>query len=186
MNASSLALFLHIVGALGFFAAMGLEWTGLREIRSATLPAQVRSWLGIVKNASQLAMPFMLTLVITGFYMVMTDVGWVAWILVVLGALVFGMALSLAVSRPRLAALGQALSMERESLSGSFHKLANQPLLWISVQVRIMLGLGIVFLKIAQPDLGMSLLVIGVSVVLGLASAWSVNRPLRAGQPSTD
>ena len=35
MNDYSIALFLHIVGALGFFVALGLEWTGLRQIRSA-------------------------------------------------------------------------------------------------------------------------------------------------------
>ena len=35
MNDYSIALFLHIVGALGFFVALGLEWTGLGQIRSA-------------------------------------------------------------------------------------------------------------------------------------------------------
>ncbi len=29
MDDYSIALFLHIVGALGFFVALGLEWTGL-------------------------------------------------------------------------------------------------------------------------------------------------------------
>ena len=29
----SIALFVHIVGALGFFVALGLEWTGLSQIR---------------------------------------------------------------------------------------------------------------------------------------------------------
>ena len=34
MNAYSIALFLHIVGALGFFVALGLEWTGLWQIEA--------------------------------------------------------------------------------------------------------------------------------------------------------
>ncbi len=35
MNSYSISLFFHIAGALGFFTALGLEWTGLRQIRSA-------------------------------------------------------------------------------------------------------------------------------------------------------
>ena len=50
MNANSIALLLHIVGALGLFVAMGLEWTGLRQIRSALLPQQAYIWMGILKS----------------------------------------------------------------------------------------------------------------------------------------
>ena len=50
MNDYSIALFLHIVGTLGFFLALGLEWTGLSQIRSAMTLEQVRSWMGILKN----------------------------------------------------------------------------------------------------------------------------------------
>jgi hypothetical protein len=31
MSAYSTALFLHVVGALGFFLALGLEWMGLHR-----------------------------------------------------------------------------------------------------------------------------------------------------------
>ena len=33
MNYYSIALFLHVVGALGFFVVLGLEWTSLRQLR---------------------------------------------------------------------------------------------------------------------------------------------------------
>jgi len=42
MNDYSIALFLHVVGALGFFVALGLEWTSLRQIRGAATSGQVR------------------------------------------------------------------------------------------------------------------------------------------------
>jgi hypothetical protein len=186
MNASSIALFLHIVGALGFFVALGLEWTGLREIRGAALPEQVRAWMGILKNTTRLGIPSMLTLLITGVYMVMTDVGWVAWILVVLGALVLAMALSMVFTRPRMAAIGQALAREKSPVSPSFRSVANHPVLWISIQTRAAIALGIVFLKIAQPDLGGSLLVIGISIFLGVLSALPLSRGVKAHAGSTD
>src|SRR5262245_58128370 len=36
MNDYSIALLLHVVGALGFFMALALEWTNLRQLRRAT------------------------------------------------------------------------------------------------------------------------------------------------------
>ena len=42
MNAYTIVLFLHIVGALGFFVALGLEWTGLSQLQSAMSLEQVR------------------------------------------------------------------------------------------------------------------------------------------------
>lgn len=185
MNAASVALFLHIVGALGFFVALGLEWTGLREIGSAILPEQVRAWMGIIKNTTKLGMLSMLMLLVTGLYMVLTDVGWTPWILVVLGAIVLAMAFSLVLTRPRMAAIGLALAKERAPASQGFHNLANHPGLWISIQTRAAIALGIVYLKIAQPDLGGSLLVIGVAIVLGVISALQIPHRVSAREGTT-
>ncbi len=179
MNAFSIALFLHIVGALGLFVALGLEWTGLREMRKATLPEQIRAWMGVLKNTTRLGIPSMGMLLITGVYMVLTDVGWVPWILVVLGAIVLSSVLSMRLSAPRMAAMGRALAAETAPISESFHMLASHPILWISIQTRVAIGLGIIFLKIAQPELSGSLLVIGASIVLGIASAWTMTRPIQ-------
>ncbi len=72
MNIYSIALFFHIVGALGFFVALGLEWTGLRQIRKAVSPDQVRGWMGILKSTRKVGFVSMLTAVITGIYMMVT------------------------------------------------------------------------------------------------------------------
>ncbi len=186
MNALSIALFLHIVSAFGFFIALALEWTGLRAVGSAILPDQVRTWMGIIKNTTNLGMPSMLMLFLTGLYMVLRDVGWTPWILVVLGAVVLAMALTMALTRPRMAAMSRALDNEKWPVSQRFHNLASQPILWISIQTRATIALGIVFLKIAQPDLGGSLLVIGAAIVLGVGSALPMPRRVSARESSTD
>jgi hypothetical protein len=185
MNDYSIALFLHIVGALGFFVALSLEWTGLRHVRSATLPEQVRAWMGILKSTNKVGFPSMLTTIITGIYMVLKGWGWVPWILVVLGALVLAIMLSVVFTKPRMAAIGQALAMEKGPVSQTFHDLVNHPILWISIQTRVAIALGIVFLKIARPDLGGALLTIGVAIVLGIASALPMLRPVRAHERNT-
>ena len=42
MSLYAIAVFLHIVGALGLFAALGLEWASLLNLRRATAAGQAR------------------------------------------------------------------------------------------------------------------------------------------------
>jgi hypothetical protein len=183
MDGYSTALFLHIVGALGIFAALGLEWTGLRQIRAAAAPEPVRAWLLILKGASRVGLVSMLAVIVSGIYMMATAWGPAAWIIVTIAALVLVIALALALSGPRLAAIGRALAAQPGRLPPTFIGLANNPLLWVSIQTRVAIVLGIVFLKVAKPDLGGSLLAIGAALVLGLLSALPMFRfePAPAG-----
>ena len=128
----------------------------------------------------------MLTTIITGFYMLLTIWGWVAWILVVLGALVLEIVIFVILTRPRMAAIEQALAAEKGSVSQTFHNLVNHPILWISNQTRVAIILGIVYLKIAKPDLGGSLLTIGIAIILGLASALPMPRRARVQEGPAD
>ncbi len=180
MNIYSIALFLHIVGALGLSVALGLEWTGLRQIRNAVLPEQVRAWMGILKSTNKVGFPSMLTTVITGVYMMLIMWGRAPWTMVTIGSLVLVIVLSVALSKPRMMAIGRALATKKGPVSQTFQNLVNDPILWISIQTRVAIVLGIVFLKIAKPDLAGSLLTIGVAIVLGLASTLPVPRRERA------
>lgn len=171
MSIDSIALFLHIVGALGLFVALGLEWTALRQIRSAGPAMPVRPWMQILKSTRGVGFASMLMAVVTGIYMTLTGWGLVPWIVVTLGSLVAVIALSVALTGPRMAAVGQALAAGKGAVTPTFHTLANHPLLLISIQTRVAIALGIVFLKTAKPDLAGSLLTIGVAVALGIASA---------------
>jgi hypothetical protein len=142
--------------------------------------------MGILKSVQKFGFASMLSAVVTGFYMMVTVWGRVSWLIVTLGSLVLVIALSLAVTRPRMVAVGRALAMGKGSLSPTFHSLADHPLLWISIQSRVAIALGIIFLKIAKPDLGGSLLTIGVAIVLGLASALPMPRRERVQEGPAD
>jgi len=182
----SIALFLHIVGALGFSVALGLEWTGLSQIRSAKATEQVLAWMGILKRVRKAGFASMLTTVITGIFMMVTDWGGEAWIIVTVGSLILVIALAQVVTAPRMAAVGQALATEKGPLSKTFLSLANHPLLSISIQTRVAIALGIVFLKTVKPDWGGSLLTMGIAIALGIASALPMPRRERAGEGSAD
>jgi hypothetical protein len=186
MDERSIGLFIHIVGGLGWFVALGLEWTGLRQMRSATLPQQVRDWMGIIKSAWRLGFVAMLAIVITGTYPMLTGWRGVAWSNVSLGALALVVLLSQVLSGPRIASIEHALATEKGPVSQSFHDLANQPLLWISLQIRIAIALGIVLLMAAKPDVGGALLILGVAIVLGLTAALPFLRHERAQERPAD
>ena len=66
MSSFSIALFLHIVGALGVSVALGLEWIGLFQIRKATGPAEIRAILKVVGSTTRFGFASMLATVITG------------------------------------------------------------------------------------------------------------------------
>jgi hypothetical protein len=186
MSNYSIALFLHVVGALGFFVVQGVEWIGLSQVRRTRLPEEARAILGMVKSADRLGVVSMLTTVATGIYMLLTVWGWVPWILVVLGALVLEIVLFVALAKPRLAAIEQALATEKGFVSQTFHDLVNQPILWISIQTRVAIILGIVLLKFTKPSLGASLLTIGVAIILGLSSALPMFRRVQVQEGPAD
>jgi hypothetical protein len=68
MSNYSIALFLHVVGALGFFIVQGVERIGLSQLRRARLAEEARAILGTVKSANRLGFVSVLTTVATGFY----------------------------------------------------------------------------------------------------------------------
>ena len=113
MSIFSIALFLHIVGALGVSMALGLEWIGLSHVRRATVLEEIRTILMVVKGTTRFGFVSMLATAITGFYMVLNGVGWVPWILVVLGALLLVIGLTRVLTAPRMAVISRALAMEK-------------------------------------------------------------------------
>jgi hypothetical protein len=183
MNDYSIALFLHVVGALGFFMALGLEWTSLCQIRNAKASEQIRLLMRVSNSAHRLGMVSMLTILITGFYLMA-----IAW-----GAggssqlsLVLVIVLGMALTGPRMTDIVRALGNEKGPVSPNLHALANHPFLWISVQTRVAIALGMVFLMTVKPGWGGSLLTIAIAVILGLASALSILRRVRVQEGQAD
>jgi hypothetical protein len=174
MSFYSVALFLHIVGVLGLFVTLGLEWASLVYLRRATTAEQAREWLSVFGLLRRMGPTSLVTTLLPGLYMAATVWGWVAWIGVALAAMlllpVFG-----ARNGSRMAAIGQTAATESGLLSPTIRQRLRDPFLWTSVQLRATILLGIVFLMTVKPDLIGSLLTIGAAVILGLVSvlpAW--------------
>ena len=76
----------------------------------------------------------------------------------------------LALIRPQLAAIGRTLTAEQGVISPTLTLQLRHPGLWLAMQTRFALALGIVYLMTVKPDLISSLLAMIVFVGLGLVS----------------
>lgn len=177
MTIYAIALFVHVLGALGLFVALGLEWTGLRALRRATTAAQAQERAAAYAIIPRLYAPAAGAILLPGLYMTATVWGWGAgWPGVALGTLVLLAALGAALTGSRMAAIGRASAAESGPLSPALRQQVRDPMLWTSVQTRAAIAVGVVFLMTVKPNLGGALLTIGVAAILGLASAvptWS-------------
>ncbi|MBI1278690.1 MAG: hypothetical protein GC179_11240 [Anaerolineaceae bacterium] len=168
MSLYSIALFLHIAGALGFFAALGAEWiTGILFQRASTAE-QVRDWIAASGNMRRVGMIGMLTLLAAGVYMMVTVWHGVAWLWLSFAEIIILMVIMGRISAPRMAAIGKAVKETNGALSPETQILLHDAMLRVGIQTRIIMALGIVFLMTVKPDLAVSLLTVGITLILSL------------------
>ena len=168
MNYYLIVKFIHIVGALGIFVALGVEWLTLWHARQASTSEQARERMSVSNSARRLGMPSMLLTLLSGIYMTAAVWGPIPWVLVALAALVLLVVLAMALTRSRMAAIGQSLKADNGPMSPGLHNLLNDSLLWLSMRLRSSLALGLVFLMTVKPTLAGSLVTMGVAIGLGL------------------
>jgi hypothetical protein len=127
----------------------------------------------------------MLTLLVAGFYMMAVAWHGVAWIIVTLGAIVV-MILAMVPTRRRMAAIGRTVSAERGPVSHALSQLLHDSVLTISIQTRLAIALGIVFLMTTKPGWGGSLLTIAIAVILGVVSALPISHRAQVQEGQAD
>lgn len=171
MSLYTTALFLHVLGALGLFAALGIEWAIAGALRRATDPSHAKSLIGVLRPLHRVAGPSAVTILVTGVYMGMTGPGRQAWIgLGFLGLVVVG-ALGGAVTGRRVAAVLRELE-SGSATSGSPMRRLQDPALAISLRLRTAIATGVIFLMTTKPTAGLAVAAMIVAVALGLV--WSV------------
>jgi hypothetical protein len=150
MNPYSIALFVHIVGALLLFVLLTIEGAGLR---AGFATAQVNRILGPISA---------LAILIPGIYMVATQVGWKPWVAVSITSWVLiaagGAYTGISVMRGRMATRTATIS-------------------WL---VRIGMALGVVFDMTVKPDAIVAVIAILAGLVAGTAVGLATPREVRS------
>lgn len=108
------------------------------------------------------------------------------WLIVAFWALVLLSVLAVVLSGRQMTAIKRAATAEDGPVSSSLHQLLRHPLIGIAINTRVAIALGIVYLMTAKPPLYTALLIMGVAIAVGLASALPLLRHVRnVEEPAT-
>ena len=178
MDIYLIAVFTHIVGALGLFVALGMEWLTLRGLGGASNRDRALEWLGVMSIVRRLGAASFALIVVPGLYMAAIRWGFGHWT----GAALLGFAGLLALGglfTGRTAmALERAIIGEQGQLSPHFRQLLQTSGVRHVLWTRVGLALGIVGLMVAKPDLVVSLVVLALAAALGYLGSVAIGRQL--------
>jgi hypothetical protein len=175
MTLYSLVLFVHIAAVLALFAALSLEAVSQFHLRRASKLADAQLWIEPVPGLPIIAMGSLLVALFSGVYLIVRVSAFgAAWPKVTIAALLLVAPLA-AISARRVRAIRRTcLSMT--AFSPDLRRRLQDPLLTVSLGVRIAVNLGIVLLMTAKPAFWESVGIVGASVALGLLSPVLVTR----------
>jgi MFS family permease len=171
MNPYNVALFLHVIGAIGYSAAVVVTLLGLIALRRATRVEQVRSIVGIIGLSDPVAIVGALLILTAGLYMTITVWGWqMGWINVALVSVALTATLGVAVIESRRKAIAKLLQEDDPPVE-ELNRRIHDPVLGTGLYTLVGLVIGIIFLMTNKPALEDSILVIVISGALGLAAS---------------
>lgn len=165
----SIMLFLHIIGTVIMFIAVGLTITGMIRMLHSKKTETLRVWASLAVKADGL-LPFSVIIIFfPALYLVITAWGWqVAWINLSLAALIVMLFMGPSINLRRLKAILKATDAETASTpSASLVKTVQNRLLWTSVITMTTLAIAIVFLMTVKLALIGSLVTFAIAIVLG-------------------
>jgi hypothetical protein len=171
MSLYNIALFLHVIGAIGYSGAVIITLLGLIALRRAQRVEQVRTIVALVGLSDPVAIVGALLILTAGLYMTITVWGWqMGWINVALVAVVLTATLGVTVIESRRKTIAKLVEKDIP-LDGELTSRIHDPVLGTALYTLIGLVIGILFLMTNKPALESSILVIVVVGILGLAAS---------------
>jgi len=161
MTLYSIALFLHIVGALLLFVTLTVEGIALRLLRRAVTTEAAQGSAALLRLNRIVGPLSALGVLIPGLYMTATTWGWVPWIVVGLVSWLVIAVLG-AVNGVRILALERSQAL----LTG-----IRNPIFLISWSTRVGTALGVVFLMTVKPGAAAAVLAVLLAAAVGAALA---------------
>jgi hypothetical protein len=186
MSIYTIVLFLHVIGAIGYFVGVGTWLFVLAALRRAQRVEQVRALTNIAGRLGPLFGISVLLILVSGLYMAITSWGLLTgWIAVALISLILIAPLGTAFTEPRRRTIARLAQEAPDGpLPQALEQSIHDPILFSALLTVAILLLGIVFLMTNKPSLPGSLIAMGVALVLGLASSALVFRATRRREQS--
>jgi hypothetical protein len=181
------ALFLHILGAFGLIAALGIETMSLRGLRRAVTAEQAHPWLAGMRLLRILGPASIALIFVMGLYLTATAWGWRGWIVTGLAGLALVALIGALLTGTRMVRLGPAIGRAQGPLSGELRGMLQDPMLLLSSRLRIGLVLGVLYLMSVKPSTVISILVLVIATALAIVASRIEERRIRnelRAQPS--
>lgn len=166
----TLALFVHILGAIGLFVTVCLIVVAFVRMRQASTLEQLQEWASVANVAGKSILFISLVILAPALYMVIIAWGFITpWVmaalitfvvLAIMGATMNGRTIERVVVMARTASPGHVPDALRTQLLA--------PQLWLAEGVRLMLLLGILCLMTIKPDMLFSTLILIGMLILGI------------------
>jgi hypothetical protein len=170
MTVYIVVLYLHLAGALFLFMAFGVEWVIQGRVRSCASLEEAKPWLMAGKTVPLLGAIGGIGVFIPGLFLAAHEKLWdAAWIQAAITASIVIALLGVAFTGPRMRALGKLAMAGGQAAADASGRLRD-PLVFYSLRVRAALGLGVLYLMAAKPDLMTTLITMGVAVIVGIAA----------------
>jgi hypothetical protein len=179
----TIALFLHVSGAIGLFIAMSLYLVSVLCARQAQTVERLRDWISLASKAGPAIGGTSLFLVIPAIYMVATVWGFgAAWIIASIILFILQWMAGPIISGRYAQTIAQAAKNASPGpISLVLSAQLRSPALWFSEVIRVALLIGIVFLMTNKPGLIETLIVSVIALILGLICALLLGRSGRSG-----
>ncbi len=187
MNLYTLALFAHVLGAIGYCISIAALLFVLLGLRRAQHVEQVRALLHLNDWSAPVGAVSALLLLAAGIYLALAQWSLLTpWILVALISLLLMVPAVAIVVAPRRSAIVKQLAREAPvgEISPALRQLLHDPVLFAVVQTVAALLIGLIFLMTTKPDLVGSIVVMAVALVLGLAAGTLTSRTTPAHEQS--
>jgi hypothetical protein len=183
VSAYTVALFVHVLGVVTLFVAIGLQQRGWTQVRSAGSLEHLRLWLGLVRSSQNLYGPAIILLLAGGLFM--AGKAWsftTSWIVVALAGLGVMIVAGILVVGRRFAAIESAASAADEGpVPPDVARRIAEPGAWVCMFALNGVAVGILWLMTNKPGWVVSVAVVaGLAAVAGAAGR-AVASPKRAG-----
>lgn len=166
----TLALFIHMLGAIGLFVAVSLIVLAFARMKQASTLEQVREWASVADLAGKSLIFISLIILVPALYMVIIAWGFTTpWVMASLIAFVVLSIMGATMNGrniERIVAMAQAASPGLVPADLRAQLMA--PQLWLAEGVRFMVLLGILCLMTIKPDILFSLLILAGMLILGI------------------
>lgn len=175
----TISLYLHIVGALTLFFAVGIEWMCLINLRKSETRENVFTWLNYFSVLKKIFPISFFLLLIPGIYM-MTEI-WMnaAWaIFGIIGLLSLSISGSILSGKKMIAIKKEAAKSEDEFPLSKLLQKVKDKYFWNSFLIRGFVAVGIVFLMTFKTNFVDSVIVLAVSILLGYITGQVTKSPV--------